>query len=171
VEKEKLSRVPSWITLGFLLGGVAVYTLVPRAERFWQEKRTQSEASAAVAHGLPTGTPVPTATPPPKPPPSGATLEEVDAIFTLYRTDAVWDRDRTEIAIWNRYQERFADTYEVYRDENGKTWYRPIPALTRPVIQYEGEEGRPIRFTESQWSRDRRMEQIPLLLRPPPPKL
>ncbi|MDX2185329.1 MAG: hypothetical protein SFV32_00210 [Opitutaceae bacterium] len=171
MEKEKLSRVPSWIMLGFIAGGLAVYTLVPELKGFWHKRRAQADAAAAAAVSAERPSPTPAPTPAPKPAPTGATLEEVDMIFTIYRADAVWDNDRTEIAIWNRYKERFSDFYELYRDGDGKIWYRPILELTRPVIQYEGEEGRPIRFTESQWSRDRRMEQIPLLLRPAAPKL
>lgn len=165
----QLSRVPSWLTLGFLGGALAMYSVYPR----WFGTAPAAQSEVLRARATAPGPALPTPTPTPVVPTLAgrSSLEEAEAVFLLYRNDALWDNDRTEFALWNRQTDRFSEFFEVYRDELGRLYFRAIPTLTRPVIQYQDEGGRPIRFTESEENRERRLSNVPLLFREPPPKL
>lgn len=136
-----LSKTPSWIMLGFALGAIFVW-LLPRPEPRLIE------------------VPVKDNTPPPlvalstKP-----DFTELEAVWNEWRQHAVWDNDRTEVALWDVEVGKYARFYEVRRE--GEIFYfRSIPALTRPVLTHGVETSAPLLFTEPdekrrEWLRQR----------------
>ncbi len=152
--RPRLSLTPSWVTLGFVLGALFVYLLPPS---FRSEKPPQPPAPAA---------------PVSKPsPPQPERLTEVEAVFAMWGGHAIWDHDRTEIAMWDRSTNTFSDFYEVLR-VGGALYFRSIPSLTRPLLVDTTHPESPLRFTESQrmhdeWLRNR-SELVPAPFSPPP---
>jgi hypothetical protein len=132
--RPKMSMIPSWVMLGFVLGAVFVATLPPL-------KKPQPLPPAAP----PT---IKSAAPPTTTRPQISTIE---AVFAVWGENAVWDNDTTEVALWNTDLKRFADFYEVRRV--GDVYYfRTIPKLTRRVVNH----GKalpvecPLQFTETE---------------------
>lgn len=134
VPPSKLSKTPSWITLGFILGALFVLSL-------------PEEKSAATA--------------PAKPEPPVVRLErpvltEIEAVFVEWGHLAVWENDLTEVALWDAERKAYAQFYEVLR--NGDTFYfRSIPRLTRPVLTHGVPENAPLQYTETE---ERRREWL-----------
>lgn len=128
----KLSKTPSWIMLGFLLGAAFVAALPSRRQ--------------------PPAEPAGRETPPPPQVVMRTTpaLTTVEAVFAEWGRHAVWSDDVTEVALWNSQERAFSDFYEVRRIE-GVFYFRSIPRLTRRIIA----RGRPmpdspLRFTETE---------------------
>ena len=130
----RLSRTPSWVMLGFLLGALAVYAMMrPRG-------------------GAPVSTlPVATNTPPaPEPKREAPMLTTIEAVFATWGENAVWHANTTEVALWNTRDRDFTDFYEVRRI-GGVNYFRSIPALTRRVIRRGKEIPEcPLQFTETE---------------------
>ena len=130
----RLSRTPSWVMLGFLLGALAVYAMMrPRG-------------------GAPVSTlPVATNTPPaPEPKREAPTLTTIEAVFATWGENAVWHANTTEVALWNARDRDFTDFYEVRRI-GGVNYFRSLPALTRRVIRRGKEIPEcPLQFTETE---------------------
>ncbi len=126
VTPSKLSKTPSWITLGFVLGALFVWS-------------------------LPDPPPPP---PPPKVEPTTVRLErpvlsEIEAVFAQWSEFAVWKNDITEVAMWDTARKSYSLFYEVLR--NGDVYYfRSIPQLTRPVLTHGVPENAPLRYTETE---------------------
>jgi hypothetical protein len=150
----RMSKTPSWVMLGFVLG-VLVGMELPRKE---------SPAPATPA-------PVEKAEPPPvarphAPPP----LMTIEAVFEEWGRFAVWDNDATEVAQWNSEDHAFSEYYEVRRIDR-TLYFRSIPRLTRLVIQRDKVPADcPLQFTVTadqvrDWS-NARIQPPP----PPPPK-
>jgi len=144
----KLSKTPSWITLGFVLGALFVWWL-PR------EEKPHSPAAT---------------------PPATVRLErpqqtEIEAVFATWGQAAVWENDLTEVALWDAERKTYAIFYEVLR--NGDTCYfRTIPQFTRPILTHGVRADSPLQFTEPEaarreWLRHVQFESI--TGRPPPP--
>ena len=134
VAAAKLSKTPSWIMLGFVLGALFVIALPPFGKRPPPETATYKAAP-------------PPAPEEPRDPPQLTTIE---AVFEVWGQHAVWSDDVTEVALWNVRDKDFTDYYEVRRfgDMN---YFRTIPKLTRRVIA----RGKPISesplvFTETE---------------------
>ncbi|MCB1104450.1 MAG: hypothetical protein H7A44_09645 [Opitutaceae bacterium] len=156
-----LSKTPSWIMLGFLLGAGFVW-LLPRPGPEIIE------------------VPVKDDTPPPlvavrtKP-----DFSELEAVFNEWQQYAVWDNNRTEVALWDIEAGQYARFYEVLR-EGDAYYYRSIPALTRPVLTHGVDTSAPLLFTEPderrrEWLRQRDEEtwkaiQNSIKRTPPPGK-
>jgi hypothetical protein len=119
----KLSKTPSWITLGFILGALFVWWL-PR-----EEMRTPAPPPARTVHlERPKET-------------------EIEAVFADWGHYAVWENDLTEVALWDPAQSAYAICYEVLR--TGDLYYfRSIPHLTRPVLTHGVRADSPLQFTE-----------------------
>ncbi len=151
----KLSKTPSWIMLGFVLGALFV-TALP--------SRRKVPEPPAVGVVPPPAPPVPRAAP---------LLTTVEAVFAEWGRFAVWSDHVTEIALWNAQDRAFSDCYEVRRVD-GVFYFRSIPALTRRLIS----RGRPmpespLRFTETEeqyqeWRQHGRSEWRADLLPPAP---
>jgi hypothetical protein len=157
----KMSKVPSWVMLGFVLGALSVL-LFPRAK--------PSAPAAAAA-------PVLVAEPPSAPRAPGP-LSRIEAVFERFGEGAVWSDNVTEVAMWDSTTERYADFYEIRRVE-GNLYFRTIPALTRRVIaRGKPQPDSPLQFTETEdqyreWYEHGRIERpIENMWKkaPPPPK-
>jgi hypothetical protein len=138
---EKPSQVPSWITLGFVIGALFVLALPKRAP-------------------VPPPPPVIEEAPPlagrPDEPPRLTTIEAVFASWDKY---AVWSNDTTEVALWDSSSKSFSDCYEVIR--SGTDYYfRSIPSLTRPVLTHGVAENSPLQFTETLRQRDEWLDAV-----------
>ncbi len=125
-----MSKVPSWVSLGFVLGALVVWA-VPKPE----PKAPPPAPARAVA--------------PPREP-QATKLTTVEAVFAEWGSNAVWDSDTTQMAYWNPGTEGFTEFYEVRRIADA-LYFRSIPKLTRLVIRH----GKPLppecplQFTET----------------------
>lgn len=123
---SRLSKTPSWVTLGFVLGALFVWAL-PRVEK-------------AVAPAP--GKTVTVQLLRPK-------LTDIEAVFAEWSHLAVWENDVTEVALWDVDKRSYAICYEVLR--NGEKFYfRSIPRLTRPVLKHGLSGPAPLQFTETE---------------------
>ena len=127
--KPKLSIVPSWVMLGFIVGALFV----------WALPKPQSASASA--------------------PPETPSLEvqatsrvtTIEAVFADWGQYAVWHQDRTEIALWNSETMAYSDYYEVLRND-GAFFFRSITRLTHPLLMHGPQanlENCPIQFTET----------------------
>lgn len=165
-----LSRTPSWVMLGFVLGVAFMWlwsekqsqALEERArveERAAQNEKARLEEKAREAKAkaeaeqaraaLAAAEAAKGAQKSPAKKTGGPVLALVEAVFDTFGSKAVWYNNRTEIAVWNVERDAFADFYEVYRDE-GVFYFRSIPALTRPLLAYADRPDCPILFTETE---------------------
>jgi len=130
VPRSRLSKTPSWITLGFVLGALFVFSL-PREDR----------------DSGPTK-------PPAEPPPTKLErpqLTEIEAVFADWGQGAVWRHDVTEVALWDTDKRAYSIFYEVVR--SGDNYYfRSIPKFTRPVLTRGVNPQSPLQFTETEES-------------------
>lgn len=152
-----MSKTPSWVMLGFVLGALCMLALPSRRE-----------AMPAPAEAVP---PTPPPPEPPRPPPP---LSRIEAVFERYGDAATWSDGTTEVALWDAATERFADLYEVRKLE-GKLYFRSIPALTRRVISHgKPNPDSPLQFTETEeqyrewYDHGRRERPIEQLWQKPP---
>jgi hypothetical protein len=134
ISTAKMSKTPSWIMLGFLLGAAFVAALPPLRKQPAPEVATMR----AVA--------------PPKPaePRDPPQLTTIEAVFAEWGKHAVWSDDVTEVALWNSRDKAYTDFYEVRRIGDAY-YFRTIPRLTRRILS----RGKPIPespllFTETQ---------------------
>ena len=147
--KDKLSTVPSWIMVGFIIGAIFAVGVQREITR-----RDKEQAAAKL--------------PPPPPPPKvevppslsavkdRSSLSAIENVFVQYESNAVWRNDLTEVALWNAQTNKFSECFEVVR--SGDVYYfRTIPHLTRPVIRPNMTPDLPLRFTEPE---DEQMKRI-----------
>ena len=113
---SKMSKTPSWILLGFVLGALFVFTFHTRRQK-----------------AAPPPAPVPAEPAKPAAPRDPPPLSLIEAVFEKEGHMATWSGDTTEVALWVPAEERYADFYEV-RKIDGKLYFRSIPALTRRTI-------------------------------------
>jgi len=137
--RDALSKTPSWIMLGVLIGCVVGYTVKTQ----WDTRgRQEAEAAAAAERARPTPTPTPLPLPPGK-----ASLTDLEAVFQRWQTHAIWRNDVTEVAFWDPASAQFSEYVEVLR--NGDDYYfRSIPHLTRPFSEESVPKEAPLRFTD-----------------------
>jgi hypothetical protein len=123
----KMSKVPSWISVGFVLGALVGWTV--------REPKPVSSEPARVIEVV-------------KLEPRPNKIATVEAIFEQWRHLAAWrDDDTTEIAIWNPDTNAFSEYYEVRRIGDA-FYFRTIPRLTRKLVNYSAElpSSAPIKF-------------------------
>lgn len=133
---SKMSKTPSWIMVGFLLGAVTVWSFVQQKEK----QRPPVPAVAAKADLRESAKR------------EAQPLTNIEAVFDEWAKYAVWEYDMTEVALWNSTERGFVDYYEVRRYGSPERYYfRSIPALTRRIIT-RGKEvpNCPLKFTESE---------------------
>lgn len=132
ISPAKLSKTPSWVMLGFVIGALFVYALPPRG------RKAEPDASRRVEFVAP---PAPRAAQP---------LTIIEAVFAAEEQLAVWSDDTTEVALWNSRDRAFSDFYEVRRIGDAR-YFRSIPALTRHIIQHgKPRPESPLQFTETE---------------------
>lgn len=157
---KHLSKTPSWILLGFVLGVLFVWSL---------PSREPVAPEPAVTRTVRVPDPLPV-----------RPLDEIEAVFAVWAEHAVWAHDLTEVSLWDPLTGSFSRHYEVLR--NGPEYFfRSIPQLTRPVLTYGVPDESPLRFTETEARRAERLsvrrqenwqtvrEAIPGATRPPSP--
>lgn len=152
----KLSKTPSWIMLGFLLGAAFVVSF----------KSVRKEPAVTPAPAVASEPEQPSA---PRDPPQLTTIE---AVFAAEEQFALWTDNVTEVALWNSRDNAFSDFYEVRRIGAAR-YFRTIPTLTRRIIQHgKPRPESPLQFTQSdeqhrEWLEHGRTERVPVLdLRP-----
>jgi hypothetical protein len=160
VPEKKPSLIPSWVTLGFILGALFVLTL-PRAERAMRTPAAEPAAETAQPPALVAPTAASAAAL------ASARIPTIEAVFEQYGHYAVWKNDRTEVALWSADTKEFSDFYEVARMDN-TYYFRSIPHLTRPVLTHGVPADCPLMFTETveqrqQWLDDVRKENWRML--------
>ncbi len=142
---RKLSKTPSWVLLGFAAGVLFMWLLPVR------------EAPSAES------APQPPVQPPVKiEPPPVRSMDEIEAVFAMWGTHAVWAHELTEVSLWDAATGDFSRHYEVLRNGD-ELYFRSITGLTRPLLTYGVPDDAPLRFTEpesrrDEWLRARRQE-------------
>ena len=134
VSTAKMSKTPSWVMLGFLLGAVFVAALPPLRK----PPAPETVSLRAIE--------------PPKPavPREPGPLTTIEDVFATWGKHAVWSDDVTEVALWNIKEKAYTDFYEVRRIGDAY-YFRTIPKLTRRTIQRGKHLGEsPLQFTESE---------------------
>ncbi len=137
--RDALSKTPSWIMVGFVIGGIVAWT----AKTQWDNR---SRAVAASALAVEQAKPMPTPTPLP-PPPGKASLTDLEAVFERWQSHAIWRNDITEIAFWDPATSQFSEFVEVLRNGD-EDYFRTIPRLTRPFGDEVLPKDAPLRFTD-----------------------
>jgi hypothetical protein len=137
----KPSQTPSWVTLGFVLGALFVLALPRRSA------------------DAPDDRPVIDATPTPTRIPQSPKYATVDAVFEAYSNYAVWSDDTTQVALWSPEEKKYSDCYEVVKVD-GENYFRPIPALTRPLLTHGIPENAPLQFTETDRQRQEWLGEV-----------
>jgi hypothetical protein len=146
----KMSKTPSWIMLGFLLGAGFVIALPPL------RKKTVVEPPAFKMADTPL------ATAPTKPP----ELTTIEDVFAVWGKHAQWTDGVTEVALANEQDGAFTRFYEVRRT-GSIDYFRTIPRLTRRVItRGKPMPECPLQFTETEeeyqeWRQHGRVERGP----------
>lgn len=130
---SKMSKTPSWIMLGFLLGAAFVAALPPL-----EKEPRESPVVRAIEE--------PKASEPRNPP----QLTTIEAVFAEWGKHAVWSDDVTEVALWRPEDKAYTDFYEVRRF-GGEYYFRSIPELTRRIISHgKPLPESPLQFTETE---------------------
>jgi len=124
---KRLSKTPSWVTLGFVLGALFVWAL-PQVEK------DLVSPPPAVSATLQLRRPA---------------LTEIEAVFAEWGHFAVWENDLTEVALWDVDKHSYSICYEVLRSGEN-LYFRSIPRLTRPVLTHGLHGTMPLQFTETE---------------------
>lgn len=131
VPRSRLSKTPSWITLGFVLGVLFVLSLPEKPKR------------------------QPVQPPEPEPPVvhlERPKLTDIEAVFAEWGEWAVWENDVTQVALWDSEKHSYSIFFEVLR--SGEDYYfRSIPRLTRPLLTRGIDPDSPLQFTETERTR------------------
>jgi hypothetical protein len=138
---SKLSKTPSWIMLGFILGALFIWSLERSPETAPVTPVVESEKPAAPVAPLP-----------------APRLSDIEAVFAMWGAGAIWENDVTEVALWTPETKRFSDYFEVIRSGDN-LYFRSIPRLTRRVLDHGVKVNSPLQLTETEahhqeWLRD-----------------
>ncbi len=152
--RAELSKTPSWVMLGFVLGVLAVLGF-QRERSEPAPVKTDAPAAAAPTKGV-----VDVVQEPAR---SVTSLEDrpslavIEAVFAEWGGYALWENEVTEVALWNSLTNDFTDYFEVLRTGAGY-YYRSVPRLTRPWTDARPPRESPLRFTEPHEQRRARLE-------------
>ncbi len=137
--RQQLSKTPSWVMLGFLLGVGCVLA--------WPRKAVPPPPPEAAPARLPR---------PANPAPAVPSLDRAlffESVFAEWSKYAVWENELTEVAFWNPDTKSFSERFEVFR--SGERYYfRSIEQFSRPLLTHGVPEKSPLQFTEPQAARD-----------------
>lgn len=136
--KRELSKVPSWIMLGFLIGGLFVFLLrreylartpvePPLSSQSVEGVVVPKEPSLTEMKGFPS-------------------LVAIENVWDEWGSHAIWADGTTEFALWNTRTEGFTDFFEAVAQE-GQVYFRSIPKLTRPIADRGLGKESPLLFT------------------------
>ena len=139
VPKKELSQAPSWILLGFVIGAVFVFLL--RRQYIVEEALLAPPVVEAPANAASEGLASPTAARA-----GESTAVAFDAVWRAWGHHAVWVDDTTQVALWNAKSGDYSDAFEVVR-KGDEFYFRPLPALTRPMVDRGLGVGAPLQFT------------------------
>lgn len=132
ISPSRLSKTPSWITLGFVLGALFVASLPRDAGKLAPDNSTTPTTLVKLER--------------PK-------LTEIEAVFADWERYVVWDHNVTEVAMWDTEKRSYSIFYEVLR-VGDSYYFRSIPRLTRPILtRGVPEQQSPLQFTETEASR------------------
>jgi hypothetical protein len=132
----KMSKTPSWIMLGFVLGALFVVALPPLGDK----PAPKNEVQVRLVE--------PPAAPDKSPEPPQLTT--IEAVFAEWGRHAVWSDDTTQVALWNIDKRAYSDFYEVRR-LGGTYYFRTIPRLTRRIMtRGKPLPESPLQFTETE---------------------
>jgi hypothetical protein len=154
--RTELSKTPSWIMLGFVLGMLTVLGF--RKERASPPVTVPPAQSAATVQ--PEGK---DKAPEPAPQRSVTSVQHrpslavIEAVFAEWGGYAIWEDEVTEVALWNSVTNDFTDYFEVFRTSSGY-FFRSTPRLTRPWTDARPPRESPLRFTEPLELRRARLE-------------
>lgn len=128
----KLSKTPSWIMLGFVLGALFVLALPPL------RKKAPTPETVRVEFVRP---PAPRESRP---------LSDIEGVFAVWGEHSTWFNNTTEVALWNSKERAFTDFYEVRRFGDD-LYFRSISSLTRRVVTHgKPLPESPLQFTETE---------------------
>ena len=150
VDRRKLSTIPSWVMLGFVLGALVMFG--------YRSRSSPTEAPEQPPAAVQAEEPAPGEARNSYAYEDQPSFSVVEALFEQYRSYAFWEDERTEIAIWNTRTLDFTDCFELLRGEHG-TYYRSIPRLTRLPLPGYGPPNCPVLFTETALQRAARIIQ------------
>ena len=137
---SSMSKTPSWISIGFVLGALFVWFL-PKPAPEIIEVPVRDESPMPLVAKL-----------------TKPKLSEVEAVFSDWGDQAVWFNDTTEIAMWDIDDSQYSRFYEVLRSDN-EYYFRSITRLTRPVLTHGVSTNAPFIFTETEKQREEWLEQ------------
>jgi hypothetical protein len=126
---QKLSKAPSWVMVGFVLGAAFVAALNSRPRR---------ETAANVSPPAP----------PPKAAPATVTppgLSDVEAYFAKWGDHAVWANDTTYIVAWDIASATYRDAFEVLR-VGEKLYFRSVPRPRGMRVREGVPQNSPLQF-------------------------
>ncbi len=123
----RLSKTPSWVSLGFVIGALFVWAL-PR------ESKTAVGTSVNPVSTVQLERPKAT---------------DIEAVFAEWGRYAVWEHGLTEVALWDVDRKSYTIFYEILRSGDA-SYFRSIPRLTRPVLTHGVPRGSPLQFTETE---------------------
>ena len=153
--RAELSKTPSWVMLGFVLGVLAVLGFQRERSEPVPAKADAPDAAAASSKAKVDAVKEPAR--------SVTSLENrpslavIEAVFAEWGGYALWENDVTEVALWNTLTNDFTDYFEVLRTDEGY-YYRSVPRLTRPWTDARPPRESPLRFTEPYEQRRARLE-------------
>lgn len=137
--RQQLSKTPSWVMLGFLLGVGCVLA--------WPKKEPRPAAPVSPPAVVPA---------PASKKPGVSTLDRAlffEGVFAEWSKYAVWENELTEVAFWNPDTRSFSERFEVFRSGD-RYYFRSISQFTRPLLTHGVPPDSPLQFTEPQASRD-----------------
>lgn len=154
--RAELSKTPSWIMLGFVLGVLTVVGF--RKERVPARVITPPAQTAVAVQSAGNekageqGDQRSVTSRQDRP-----SLAVIEAVFAQWGGYAIWEDEVTEVALWNSLTNDFTDYFEVLRTSSGY-FYRSMVRLRRPWTDARPPRESPLRFTEPLGHRKARLE-------------
>lgn len=173
--REKASKIPSWIMLGFVLGALTLYTFNDYLLR-QPDSPSKTESATITTAAAPEASPASTTAPVSRAEPDTATqsspllsdkkdmsLYAMDIIFRKWEVNAQWEYNTTQVVFWNPADGKYSVPVEVTRyfasgDEYVYS-YRLLEQRTRPLTRESARSEAPVLFTESEEGTARRKEK------------
>lgn len=137
---SSLSKTPSWISIGFVMGALFVWLLPKPAPQVIEVPVRDESPRPLVAQRV------------------QPDFSELEAVFSEWDDYAVWSNDTTELALWDIETSQYSRFYEVLRSGNNY-FYRSLARLSRPVLTHGVPVNAPLLFTETEKQREEWLEE------------